>query len=42
MCLELEKNPKRFGERIVFVHTGGIYGLFPKAEEIVRATTEAS
>ena len=24
----------RFGERICFLHTGGIYGLFPKAEEL--------
>ena len=31
---ELEKNPRAFGERIVFIHTGGIFGLFPKAQEI--------
>ena len=29
---ELEKDPDRFGKRIVFVHTGGIFGLFPSAE----------
>ncbi len=29
---ELAKDPKRFGKRIVFVHTGGIFGLFPSAE----------
>ncbi|MCE9579802.1 MAG: D-cysteine desulfhydrase family protein [Deltaproteobacteria bacterium] len=26
---ELAADPRRFGERIVFVHTGGIFGLFP-------------
>jgi len=34
MTQELKKNPKRFGERIVFIHTGGIFGLFPKAEQL--------
>lgn len=34
MVKELEKNPGRFGERVIFMHTGGIYGLFPKAAEI--------
>jgi D-cysteine desulfhydrase len=29
---ELARDPARFGERIVFVHTGGIFGLFPAAE----------
>jgi D-cysteine desulfhydrase len=28
---ELAKDPARFGKRIVFVHTGGIFGLFPAA-----------
>ena len=28
---ELKKNPSRFGERIVFLHTGGIFGVFPQA-----------
>ena len=31
---ELERDHRRFGERVVFVHTGGIFGLFPKAAEI--------
>jgi D-cysteine desulfhydrase len=31
---ELAKDPRRFGERVVFVHTGGIFGLFPKAAEL--------
>jgi D-cysteine desulfhydrase len=31
---ELRKNPGSFGDRVVFVHTGGIFGLFAKAEEI--------
>lgn len=34
MISELRKNPQVFGERIVFVHTGGIFGLFPKAHEL--------
>ena len=34
MIQELNRNPEIFGERIVFVHTGGIFGLFPKADEI--------
>jgi D-cysteine desulfhydrase len=29
---ELEKNRKAFGERIVFLHTGGIFGLFPQGK----------
>jgi D-cysteine desulfhydrase len=31
---ELEKDRNQFGKRVVFVHTGGIYGLFPKAAEL--------
>ncbi len=31
---ELKKNPELLGERIVFVHTGGLFGLFPKADEL--------
>jgi D-cysteine desulfhydrase len=31
---ELAKDDRQFGSRIVFVHTGGIYGLFPKAAEL--------
>lgn len=34
MCRELERDPGRFGERVVFLHTGGIYGLFPIAGEL--------
>ena len=34
MTREIEKNRHVFGERIVFIHTGGIFGLFPKANEI--------
>lgn len=34
MIQELSKNPRMFGERIVFIHTGGLFGLFPKANEI--------
>jgi D-cysteine desulfhydrase len=31
---ELAKDQAQFGRRIVFLHTGGIYGLFPKAAEL--------
>ncbi len=34
MIQELGRNPKVFGERIVFLHTGGIFGLFPMAEQM--------
>ena len=34
MVRELEGHPGCFGQRIIFIHTGGIFGLFPKAAEI--------
>jgi D-cysteine desulfhydrase len=34
MSQELQRNPKVFGDRIVFIHTGGIFGLFPMADQI--------
>ena len=34
MVRELERNPGCFGERIVFIHTGGIFSLFAIAREI--------
>jgi D-cysteine desulfhydrase len=36
MTQELRRDPGRFGERIVFLHTGGIFGLFAKATEIAE------
>lgn len=33
---ELAKKRDRFGERVVFVHTGGIFGLFPAAEKLAQ------
>jgi D-cysteine desulfhydrase len=33
MLSELEKNPESFGDRIVFIHTGGLFGLFPSADQ---------
>jgi D-cysteine desulfhydrase len=42
MIREMEKNPRVFGDRIVFIHTGGIFGLFPKAQEIAAALWENS
>ena len=35
MVQELKRDPKCFGERVVFVHTGGIFSLFSMAGEIV-------
>ena len=34
MTKELERDKNAFGPRICFIHTGGIYGLFPKAKEL--------
>ena len=34
MVSELRKRPGCFGDTILFLHTGGLFGLFPKAEEI--------
>jgi D-cysteine desulfhydrase len=34
MVQELQKKPGCFGKRIIFLHTGGIFGLFSKAAEI--------
>jgi D-cysteine desulfhydrase len=34
---ELRKDATTFGDRVVFVHTGGIYGLLAKSEELVDA-----
>jgi D-cysteine desulfhydrase len=34
MSQEVERNPEVFGDRIVFVHTGGLFGLFPMAGQI--------
>jgi D-cysteine desulfhydrase len=31
---ELAKDPRAFGERVVFVHTGGIFGLFAQADAL--------
>ena len=42
MIQELERDPKCFGERIIFLHTGGIFGLFPKAREIEPLLSEIS
>ena len=36
MISELEKNPECFGPRIIFVHTGGLFGLFSVAEQMAE------
>jgi 1-aminocyclopropane-1-carboxylate deaminase/D-cysteine desulfhydrase-like pyridoxal-dependent ACC family enzyme len=33
MVQELRRDRKCFGERIIFIHTGGIFALFAQAEE---------
>ncbi len=30
---ELARDSKQFGERIIFIHTGGVFGLFPQARD---------
>ena len=34
MIQELKRDPHCFGERIIFIHTGGLFGLFPQAGEM--------
>ena len=34
MMTELARDPRVFGGRIVFVHTGGLFGLFPIADQL--------
>ena len=34
MIQELKRDPHGFGERIIFIHTGGLFGLFPQAGEM--------
>jgi D-cysteine desulfhydrase len=34
MVEELKEDPKCFGERVIFIHTGGIFGLFSHAHEL--------
>lgn len=36
MISELKKNPATFGQRIVFIHTGGIFGLFPIVDQLLE------
>jgi len=31
---ELERDREHFGQRVVFLHTGGIFGLFPAADQL--------
>ena len=34
MVEELKRDPGTFGERVIFIHTGGIFGLFQKVDEL--------
>jgi len=36
MISELEKNPECFGPRIIFLHTGGLFGLFSVADQMAE------
>ncbi len=36
MISELQKNPECFGSRIIFLHTGGLFGLFSIAGEMAK------
>ncbi|MGL1931074.1 MAG: D-cysteine desulfhydrase family protein [Desulfotalea sp.] len=36
MLQELAKNKDVFGKRVVFVHTGGLFGLFPIADQLAE------
>ncbi|MFK5926443.1 MAG: D-cysteine desulfhydrase family protein [Desulfuromusa sp.] len=36
MISELKKNPDCFGPRIIFLHTGGLFGLFSIAEQMAE------
>jgi D-cysteine desulfhydrase len=33
---EIERDRERFGKRVVFVHTGGIFGLLAEGDELMR------
>lgn len=39
---QLRQGTKEFGRRILFVHTGGIFGLFPKADELSETAPSAT
>ena len=34
MADQLRQHPQIFGARVVFLHTGGLFGLFPKAQAL--------
>jgi D-cysteine desulfhydrase len=38
LCTAIRREPGRFGRRICFIHTGGIFSLFPFRDVIERAT----
>lgn len=39
MLEELKHDPRCFGERIIFIHTGGLFGLFPQADAMTPLLT---
>ncbi len=42
MCLEMERGNQVFGENICFIHTGGLFGLFPKRGLFSRVVDKLS
>ena len=42
MCLEIERGNQVFGENICFIHTGGLFGPFPKRGLFSRVVDKLS
>ena len=40
LLTELRQDPRRFGARVCFIHTGGIFSLFPFREPLTRLLDE--
>ncbi len=36
---QVKRDRTRFGEHVLFIHTGGLFGLFPKARELQEAVS---
>ena len=36
LLAELARDPRQFGRRVCFIHTGGIFSLFPFRDELSR------
>jgi D-cysteine desulfhydrase len=42
LVCELTKDPRRFGERVIFIHTGGIFHLFIQNPELTQTLNNTS